>query len=65
MKLLQSLIDEWHPTKNEKLEPNDFSCGSHQAVWWRCSASEDHEWKATINSRSQGRGCPAALEEKL
>jgi hypothetical protein len=52
------LVKEWHPTKNGELTPDDFTHGSVKKVWWLCPKVEDHEWKATINNRSNGTGCP-------
>lgn len=46
---------EWHPIKNE-LSPNNITAGSNDKVWWKCS--KNHEWEATVNSRSKGTGCP-------
>lgn len=45
---------EWHPIKNE-LSPNNITAGSNKKVWWKCS--KNHEWDATVNSRSKGTGC--------
>jgi hypothetical protein len=50
------LAKEWHPTKNGSLTPGKVSVSSNKKAWWVCS--KGHEWKATINSRSSGRGCP-------
>lgn len=49
---------EWHPTKNGALTPDAVTVGTHRKVWWKCPAAPDHEWDATINSRTQGTGCP-------
>ena len=50
------LSSEWHPTKNNKLTPNDVVAGSHKKAWWICI--KGHEWSAEISSRNIGRGCP-------
>ena len=50
------LASEWHPTKNNGLSPENFTRGSGKKVWWSCDRG--HEWKAQINGRSRGRGCP-------
>lgn len=34
----------------------DVVFGSQKKAWWLCE--ENHEWKATIYSRSRGSGCP-------
>ena len=49
------LIQEWHPTKNGNLTPDDVSYGSDKKIWWICE--REHEWKAAINSRYHGSGC--------
>ena len=40
------LSQEWHPTKNGKLTPNDVMAGSIKKVWWICN--KGHEWEAKI-----------------
>ena len=30
------LAKEWHPTKNENLNPEDITSGSSKEVWWLC-----------------------------
>lgn len=51
------LAMEWHPTKNIKLTAHDISSSSSKKVWWKCVFCS-HEWKSTINHRTNGRGCP-------
>ena len=55
------LANEWHPTRNSSLSPLNVTAGSNKNVWWMCK--KGHEWKATINSRNQGRGCRICSEE--
>ena len=52
--LRPDLASEWHPSKND-LSPSQVTLGSDRPVWWlgRCG----HEWRATIASRTKGRGC--------
>ena len=51
------LVKEWHPTKNGKFTPNDFSYGSNKKVWWLCP--KDHSYDSSIYSRSKRKtGCP-------
>ena len=52
------LAKEWHPTKNGDLTPYKVSLNSGKRVWWKCPKGDDHEWKASLNSRSDGIGCP-------
>ena len=57
------LAKQWHPTKNEKLTPQDVMPGSHKKVWWICNRG--HEWKATAHSRSAGTGCPYCAGKRV
>ena len=52
---IPELVAQWHPAKNDDLNPQDVTHGSARKVWWLCS--EGHEWEATINSRPRN-GCP-------
>ena len=45
----------WHPTKNDNLSPKDFSAGSSEIVWWKCS--DENECQGTIASRNAGHNC--------
>ena len=58
------LLNEWHPTLNEGLNPEDFTFGSSRKVWWRCK--EGHEWQSKINSRAINKtNCPYCRGNKL
>lgn len=59
----QDLVDQWHPTKNER-EPAEFTTGSSYKAWWKCVEGPDHEWRATIADRVKGRGCPFCAGRK-
>ena len=59
---IPELMAEWHPTKNEGLNPEDFSFGSNTKVWWKCS--DGHEWKTAICHRTRGTGCPVCYNEQ-
>ncbi len=50
------LAKEWHPNKNNGLEPSDVTYGSKKKVWWLCS--KGHEWDAVVCDRYSGNGCP-------
>jgi hypothetical protein len=52
------LAKQWHPTKNNDLDPSCITAGSSKKVWWLCPANPSHEWEASINNRRKGRGCP-------
>lgn len=47
--------DQWHPTRNGELLPEDVTPWSGRVFWWRCSRG--HEWSAS-GSRRATNGCP-------
>jgi hypothetical protein len=49
----KAVAEEWHPTKNGELKPNDVVLGSNKNVWWLCSKC-GYEWRATVNHRAYG-----------
>lgn len=55
--LFPEISEEWNYEKNEGSRPSDFTKGSKESVWWRCSKC-GNEWRAVIYSRTSGRGCP-------
>ncbi|MDE0940557.1 MAG: zinc-ribbon domain-containing protein, partial [Pirellulales bacterium] len=65
-KLLSSfpvLVNEWHPSKNGDLKPEDFAKSSKRKIWWLCS--KGHEWEATIGNRTGRKsGCPVCAGKK-
>ena len=56
--LYPDIAAAWHPTKNGDLTPDDVHYSSNKKRWWICRVSPDHEWYATPNHRTAGRGCP-------
>ncbi len=63
--LRPSLAAEWHPTKNNGHQPQDFVVGSQERVWWKCSADPSHEWPTSIANRAKlGSGCPYCTNRK-
>lgn len=50
------LAAEWS-NKNGKHKPREYSAHSNVPVWWKCRNC-GHEWRAIINNRSKGKGCP-------
>ncbi len=51
------VASEWHPLRNGKLTAADVSARSGKKAWWKCS-EKGHEWRAVIQSRAKGVGCP-------
>ena len=61
------LIKEWHPTKNEDLSPEQFTCGSHKKVWWVCP-EKGHSYDSEIKSRTRKdkpTSCPYCSGNKV
>lgn len=57
--LRPEIAQEWHPTKNENLTPQDVKVYSNKKVWWKCSVC-NFEWQASANNRiGHQSGCPA------
>lgn len=52
----KNIAQEWHPTKNGTLTPNDVAPNSAKKVWWQCK--KGHEWQAILANRNKSRGCP-------
>ena len=61
--LSPNLATEWHPILNGTLKPENISYKSNKKVWWKCTIC-GHEWQATVNHRSNGRGCPECAKQK-
>jgi hypothetical protein len=56
-----SLAAQWHPSKNSESSPGNVSKGSKLKAWWIGPCN--HEWQATVASRSAGRGCPLCANQ--
>ena len=57
------LANEWHPTKNEGVFPQNVLATGVYRAWWQCE--KGHEWEATIVSRANGTGCPYCSGKKV
>lgn len=61
-----SLVEEWHPTKNKQLLPQNVAWSSSIKIWWKCKEC-GYEYEATPNHRTRkGRysGCIKCGKEK-
>jgi len=54
--IFPDLTLEWNFEKNGELTPFDIFPNSNKKVWWVCERG--HEWRASVNNRAKGRGCP-------
>ena len=57
------LAAQWHPSKNEKLTPDEVTSFSNRKVWWLCASG--HEWSATVANRGNGQGCPYCRNQRV
>ena len=62
MTLNPALTNEWNYNKNGVLLPSMVTPHSGKKVWWVCS--KGHEWQASVDHRSNGRGCPICLTDR-
>jgi very-short-patch-repair endonuclease len=58
-----NFLKQWHPTKNGKHHPQDFTVSSNKKMWWLCD--KGHEWIAGINKRTSGNNCPICGNKQL
>jgi len=59
-----ALAAEWNYAKNsDKFTPETVTHNSGKSVWWQCLLG--HEWRALINDRANGRGCPYCVGKKV
>jgi hypothetical protein len=59
------IAEEWHPSKNGDVSPNDIPQSSNKKFWWLCRVNPEHEWEATPQNRGLNRsGCPYCHREK-
>ena len=49
------LSEDWNYEKNRDT-PETVTFGSGKTVWWKCKEC-DHEWRARITDRNDGKGC--------
>ena len=57
--LYPNVATEWHPSRNGSLTPENVLGGTSKYYWWQCSVGLDHEWEASVSSRTKGnKGCP-------
>lgn len=61
--LFPGLVKEWNYDRNGDLKPTMIIAASRKKVWWKCCKC-NNEWMASVDKRSQGRGCPACSRKK-
>ncbi len=66
--LFPDIAAQWHPQKNGEQTPEKVVAGSHKCFWWKCLNGPDHEWQATVDSRTSKRGatgCPYCVGKRV
>lgn len=57
---------QWHKDRNGDFLPTQVTYGSKKIVWWQCTKDARHEWKSSINQRSETAGsCPICSGQKV
>lgn len=51
------LAEEWDIERNGMLTPEQVTFSTAQKVHWKCKKC-GYSWKATVNGRNSGKGCP-------
>lgn len=53
---IPDVAKQWDYEKNGDIKPEYIPCTSHKKFYWKCE--KGHSWKAEVNSRFMGHGCP-------
>ena len=59
----KKLLLDWDYSKNDRA-PSEFSPQSNEYAYWKCHVC-GYEWRAKVNNRFHGRGCPACGNKVL
>lgn len=57
------LAQEWYYPRNQGKQPTDFAPYSNHYAYWQCE--HGHIWRAKINNRANGTGCPFCNQNRL
>lgn len=52
------ISEQWHPTKNGAMTPEDVTVRSPFLAWWRCKKVARHQWQATVHDRTAAKNAP-------
>ncbi|KAL3147907.1 hypothetical protein ABBQ32_002618 [Trebouxia sp. C0010 RCD-2024] len=66
--LYPALQQQWHHARNAHLGNTVIKSYSRLQVWWCCDKCPDghlHSWSASVQSRSNGSGCPQCRGKKV
>lgn len=51
------ILNMWDKSKNDNVQPSDFSKGSDFMAWWICPVC-NNSWQQRISHITKGIGCP-------
>jgi hypothetical protein len=52
------LLEQWHNTRNKKLDPHSIPSSYKFKVWWKCPLVKGHIWEASVLDRTaHNTGC--------
>jgi len=57
------ILAQWHPIKNEGVDPENLAASSGEKYWWKCE--KGHKWPAKISHRTRGSNCPYCSNQKV
>jgi hypothetical protein len=58
-----TIAAEWDKGTNDSLTPEQVTVSSNKKVGWKC-APHGHQWAATVDHRTRGRGCPKCSQSQ-
>ncbi len=62
--LFPAISEQWHPTRNGALTPEQLTPYSNRKVWWLCPLG--HTYAAAVGARTtNGSGCPYCAGRKV
>lgn len=68
-KCFPDIADEWHPTKNGNLTPDQISKGSRRIVWWLGKCGHEYEMvvseRTNIRKNGKAYGCPVCAGKRV
>lgn len=59
----KELMKEYDFEKNQDLDLDSITLGSHKKIWWKCS--KGHEWEKSVKERNNGLNCPYCSNKKV
>ena len=62
--LFPKIADEWHPSKNGELKPEDFTHGSNKKICWLCPKGHSYESIIKDRTRKEKSGCPLCYKDR-